>query len=87
LKFNSGKTLISSLDQVYLKVDPYNKRLLGYKNSFLNSDLVNIEPYQQQRSVIKIYNKYATVDKETKEVRLTDEINIEQSTFEIKILK
>jgi hypothetical protein len=85
IKFQSGKTLLSSMELEYLKVDPYNKRLIGFKNTFKNSDLISFQPcIDSDRFYIKLYGKYATVNSSTREVFLTDAPDGLLSEFYIK---
>jgi hypothetical protein len=88
IKLQSGKTLLSSLDLEYLKVDPFNKRLIGIKNSFINSDLLTFKPCDNSdRYYMNIYGKFVTVNKDTREIFLTDIPDEQFSEFYIKVLR
>jgi hypothetical protein len=87
IKFKSGQTLLSTLDQIYCKVDPFNKRLIGYKSTIANADLISIIPKDSTLFAIKVYEYYATVNQNSREVQITDSLDNHFSIFTINPVK
>lgn len=85
ITFKSGRKLIVSLDKYFLKVDPFNKRIIGYPNFLLYSDLIVTENINNsQYKHIKIYDYYVTVNPINQELTISDNINNGLSQFLIK---
>ncbi len=85
LSFSSGRKLIVSLDNYFLKVDPFNKTVIGYPNFLLYSDLIvteniNNSPYKY----IKIYDYYVTVNPINQVLTISDNNNNGISQFLIR---